>query len=740
MTLSRATGEGPASRLIDAFPGFVGIYTLQGGWLADNGRSRGVFGGPSDPEEGTAIWDLPPWSGSPELQTRARGAVDRAARGERFTFDAAIVGRSGVVADHEFTFSPVLDKAGGVSLVAVFGVDVSARSRAVEALVASERRYRELVENAGDGILVADVDGRHVDVNARACQMLGYAREELLGLRIRDLLDPTEPYPNLREIRASVRVESVLRHKDGTSLPVEITAVKLPDGNLLAIVRDITERKRAETALRQREEELVALSDATIEALFVHQGGVILATNKAARELYRLPPDGAVGQPLLDYVAPEAMDLVRHHIAARSAEPYEAVARRADGTTFPAAVQARTVTFRGRPARLAAIRDLTELRKMQASLAFADRMASVGTLAAGVAHEINNPLTFITVGLEDALRRLQAAPPDAATLRAVSDILRDAQEGARRVGAIVRDLKSFSRADDEATGPTELGPVIDYVARMAEAEIKHRARLVVDLGDVPPVEGSDTRLSQVFLNLLVNAAQAIPPGAASENTISVSARAANDRVVVTVSDTGQGIAPQLLERIFDPFVSTKAQGTGLGLAICHGIVTRLGGAIDVESAPGRGTTFRVTLPVARASRAEAPLPPATARRMPARKPRLLIVDDEPILLKTTARVLEDDHEIALANTAKEALALLEQGQRFDVILCDLMMPEMTGMQLFERLRERWPDMASRVVFLTGGVFTRQAANFLAASTRPHLDKPFTVEAVRQAVGKLMAGA
>ncbi|MFT3695843.1 MAG: ATP-binding protein [Kofleriaceae bacterium] len=253
------------------------------------------------------------------------------------------------------------------------------------------------------------------------------------------------------------------------------------------------------------------------------------------------------------------------------------------------------MTFRGRPARLAAIQDLTELRKMQASLAFADRMASVGTLAAGVAHEINNPLTFVTIGLATVSSRLERANvPD--ELRASLDqILRDAQDGAARVASIVRDLKVFSRADDESVGPVELAPVVQYATRMAASEIKHRARLELELGDPVYVLGNETRLGQVFLNLLINAAQAIPIGRADENLIAVRIERIADVAVISVFDTGVGIDSDLMPRIFEPFVTTKSSGTGLGLAICHGIVGRFGGTIEVSRATPQGTVFRVSL-------------------------------------------------------------------------------------------------------------------------------------------------
>jgi PAS domain S-box-containing protein len=469
----------------------------------------------------------------------------------------------------------------------------------------------------------------------------------------------------------------------------------------------------------------------------MHCDGIILATNRAARDLYRLGDDGAVGQPLLDYIAPEARATILERIALKSNTPYEAIARRADGTTFPAAVVARSTTFRGRPARLAAIRDLTELRQMQSSLAFADRMASIGTLAAGVAHEINNPLTFIMLNLEDAMHGLEAGQAGSPGIEAIIDMLRDAQVGAGRVRDIVRDLKTFSREDDDVVGSVELGPVIVYATRMANAELRHRAKLEVHVPELPRVRGNETRLGQVFLNLVVNAAQAIAQGAADENTVTVSAERREDVVVVSITDTGAGIAPEVLGRIFDPFVTTKSQGTGLGLPICHGIVTRLGGTITVESERGRGTTFRVTLPIADPpSRAEAP-PSSRSREEDHEGGRVLIVDDEAALLRSASRLLMPTYEVVTMRSAKLVLAALERGEHFDVILCDLLMPEMTGMALDEAVRERFPAVASRMVFLTGGVFTKQAEEFLATTHRPCIRKPFTAEALRGAVRSVL---
>jgi signal transduction histidine kinase len=261
-------------------------------------------------------------------------------------------------------------------------------------------------------------------------------------------------------------------------------------------------------------------------------------------------------------------------------------------------VRTRTAELEAANARLAD--SLQQLKTTQARLLFADRLASVGQLAAGVGHEINNPLAYVLSNLHfihKEMTRTQGAPKPEEREELLTAIA-DAREGAERVRLIVQDLKLLSRPDDASSGPVDLGVVLRRVIKLASHEIGRRARLVEELGELPPVQGSGAGLGQAFLNLLINAAQAIPEGNAAENEVRVKARwEAPERVVVEVSDTGRGIAPEHLERIFEPFFTTKpvGEGTGLGLAVCHGILQAHGGEIQVESQPGKGSTFRVSL-------------------------------------------------------------------------------------------------------------------------------------------------
>ncbi|QRK11709.1 HAMP domain-containing protein [Archangium violaceum] len=242
-----------------------------------------------------------------------------------------------------------------------------------------------------------------------------------------------------------------------------------------------------------------------------------------------------------------------------------------------------------------------QLQSAQAQLLFTDRLATIGQLAAGVGHEINNPLTFILSNLnyaQQVVTELEAAPT--AERRELLEALAEAREGAERVRLIVRDLKMLSHPDDRESGPVDLVKVVRSAAKMAAHEIRDRARLVQQVENVPPVHGNSARLCQVFLNLLINAAHAITPGQVERNEIQLVARVDDSqRVTVEVRDTGCGIPEDKLERVFEPFFTTKpvGEGSGLGLSVCQSIISAYGGKISVESEAGRGTTFRVSLPV-----------------------------------------------------------------------------------------------------------------------------------------------
>jgi len=383
-------------------------------------------------------------------------------------------------------------------------------------------------------------------------------------------------------------------------------------------------------------------------------------------------------------------------------------------------------------------RDITQQKAAEAQLVVSERLSSVGMLAAGVAHEINNPLAALIANLDFTVQELQRLP-EAPGREAVRDVLNDARSAADRIRLIVRDLKVFSRAGDDELGRVDVERVMESTLRMAWTEIRHRARLVKDYGRVPPVRANESRLGQVFLNLVVNAAQAIVEGAVERNVIRIATSVDQQgRVVVRIADTGPGIPAEARKRLFTPFFTTKpvGAGTGLGLSICHRIVTALGGEISFDSELGKGTEFRVVLPAAPAEEAFTTAPRAA---LPAstRRGRIMVIDDEAIVGKSLRLLLGREHEVTVMTDAKKALALLAAGETYDVILCDLMMPQMSGMDLYAEVETSAPDQAARFVFMTGGAFTVRARQFLDAIPNLRLEKPFDPIQLRGIVNSLI---
>ncbi len=386
-------------------------------------------------------------------------------------------------------------------------------------------------------------------------------------------------------------------------------------------------------------------------------------------------------------------------------------------------------------------RDVSDRKKLEAQLRLTETMSTVGTLAAGMAHEINNPLTYVIANLEYLAERLPQYGPWLGDRQAREWVsaLNEAREGAQRVQRIVKDLKEASRGGEDDFGEVDVEQVLESTLKLAANELQHHARIVREYARVPAVSGNASRLGQVFLNLLVNAAHAIREGAAHENEIRLILRTdAKGRVIVEIRDSGHGIPKEHLARLFDPFFTTKdvGEGTGLGLFICHRIVSDLGGAIEVESTLGAGSLFRVILPASGAPSERTELAPERAPA-DARRGRILVVDDDTLVAKALSRLLAEHHEVIALTSAGDALARLERGERFDLIFCDLMMPVTTGVEFHDRLRSLAPDQAERTIFITGGAFTEASRKFLETTANDRLEKPFDQHKLKAIVARYL---
>lgn len=395
-------------------------------------------------------------------------------------------------------------------------------------------------------------------------------------------------------------------------------------------------------------------------------------------------------------------------------------------------------------------RDVTSQKLTDARLLAADRMASVGILASGIIHELKNPLAALAANVELALGEVNAISENGAqsVARGVERMraeLRDAHECSGRIRDVVNDLDVLSQTDTIEAVPVNMQAVIEDSLRLTANQTRHSATIVKRYEQVPCVLGNEGRLGQLIRNLIINATQAIAPGNADQNQITINLM--NDpsgRVVVEVSDTGAGVDASIARRLFTPYFALNPVGRGISLelAICHRIVSALGGRITARSTPNEGSTFRVELPSAHVS---VPASPPATKSTPApthsgqRRGRLLFIDDDSLVLKLLTRIFEAEHETVATLSASDALSIVAEQRAFDLIFCDVMMPNTSGITFFEKLSQIAPELAERVVFMTGGAFNSVAQQFLAQVPNQHVAKPFDLAAIRALVHARVSG-
>jgi PAS domain S-box-containing protein len=609
--------------------------------------------------------------------------------------------------------------------------------------------FLSAADRAGVGLVLLQVAPalRATFVSARCSQILGRTVEEMLARPPLDLFPPEK----MAEIGAILA-----RHREGDLPPPTFEArVRRPDGRELALefgvgatlvegqpgsvifMRDATEAVLAKETLRRSEARWRTVIEGAPDGVVISRRGIIRYANPAATALLGCErAEELEGASFQEFLPEEDLRKMMARVAtlrpdgpAIGPEEYRARSRR--GRELVVEVTSVLYEDSDGPAVLGFARDVTEHRRLQAQLIRADRLAALGTMAAGVAHEINNPLGFAQLALDSLEQR--GPGPGAIFDEESRALLADIRHGVDRIAAVTGQLRTFSRRDqgsDTSTqGSASLQQVLANACRMVAREAQGRGRLECELGPLPAVRGDGAQLEQVFVNLLLNATQGLDP-ARSDGLVQLQATADDRRVVVVVRDDGAGIRNEDLARVFDPFFTTKpvGLGTGLGLFICHMILQRIGGEIAVESQLHRGTTVRVTLPIA--DPAEQPAPEAAPR--PARQARLriLVMDDEQAILRLLERGLGGQHEVVPAATCAEAALALGDGD-FDLVLLDLRMPDGGGLQLCEWLATKRPDLLPRVTFMTGGV--SDDGLIVSGQAIPVLRKPFTIAALEALV-------
>ena len=636
---------------------------------------------------------------------------------------------------------------------------------------ARERRLAMILETSGDALLAWSNEGKIMDANAAASRLTGLAHAELIGRPLADLVEDLADVSAASESGRSLRTR--LRGcARGAGLPVAITVTSVEHDPLVAahmLVRDIShfvaaEREAAEYLARLRvlEQQHRTLLDNAPLVIFRldAESGELLYINRRAEQLLGIAQSFACAHPgcLREAHADEAdrQSFDEALQAARRGRPlpaYEARLTRRAGDPLTASVQIYALTERERVVGIEGIlADISAEHAARLQLVQTDRLRTLGRLAASVAHEINNPAAFLMLGLEHLGRSLDNAQGQDGIgseegRREARQLVQQLSDALQRIAVIVRDLRLFSGPIRQRTGsepPADVNRAVQSALTLTRSQLVERARLMVDLEPVPPARIEQGRLAQVIVNLLVNAAQAIPAEESREHRINVITRVRGAEIEIEVSDTGGGIAAEDLGRIWAPFFTTKetGAGTGLGLSISRDIVERAGGRIEVVSpvveespASRRGSRFTVRLAVSRASIAPGKSPVkerAAAPAAPARRKRVLVVEDEVLLAGALAQQLSEHHDVRVTNAGTRALELLAT-DTFDVVLSDVRMPELSGDALYVQICARYPRYRDAFIFMTGIGIGTDLGRLQELYHRPILEKPFPLECLLETI-------
>ncbi len=606
----------------------------------------------------------------------------------------------------------------------------------------AEEKYHRLFDTTTDAFVAIDTAGKIIEFNKAFRQMVGYSDAELN--KISYLALTPEKWHALESKIVEEQVnkrgysdiyEKEYRRKDGVVFPVELRTFLLTDEaggptGMWAIVRDITGRKRIEEALKTSEERYRLLVENANEAIVVAQDDMLKFANPKTAELSGYSIEELMSIPFADIIHTDDQDMVMEQylrgLKGEVLPTFEFRISDKAGNIKWAEISSVSIVWEGKPAMLNLLTDITERKKAEQQALVNTNLASIGELVAGVAHEINNPLTGI-IGYAQLLTDRKGIPQD------VSDDLQKIYEESKRTVKIVQNLLRFARQYKPERTLVDINELLERTLELETYKLRtSNIELYTKMAaGLPFISADYNQLQQVVLNIMNNAQQAIAE-MKHKGKITVNTAADSDCVKISISDNGPGISPQNVDRIFDPFFTTKpaGSGSGLGLSVCHGIITEHGGNIYVESALGKGTTFSIELPIAESAPAVTEeKPQKKTRRQPGqkRKGSLLIVEDEPAIRSMLTRILSaDGYRVQAVSDGKAALSKLIKGT-YQLLLVDLKMPGMGGRELYETMKKKHPASVKNIIFITGDMMTADTHDFLASTGRPYLIKPFDSE-------------
>ncbi len=615
--------------------------------------------------------------------------------------------------------------------------DVTEQKKAQEKLSESERRYREHVEEIGDIVYVLDANRNLKYVNTTLGQYIGYSRGDRNPKNFKEIVTPRS-YNNLRNLfekQGSGKKQRIFEVELGGA-GNEVSVFEVSEKYITnrggsveihGIGRNITERKRAEEAMRESEAKFRNVFETSRDFMYISSpDGKIIDYNMSAKDFFGYSDEEIRGMSILDFYhnPDDRTDLIEKLKARGYVENYELKLKKKDGSLIDALAnivvrtdsEGNIVGFQG------SVRDITQMRGLEQQLMQAEKLSGLGTMISGVAHELNNPLTAIMGNAEFLLLR-KTTPAD--SIKSLEVILKESERAAK----IITGMLTFARNHKQERRMTSINEIIMESYKLREYNLKV-SNIDVRLslaGDLPPTYADPYQLQQVFTNIINNAQDAL--SGKRGGSLAIRSYLKYGALVIELEDDGPGIAEEDLKRIFDPFFTTKevGKGTGLGLSMAYGIIEEHGGRIDVESAPGRGAKFIVSIPVVGSRRKEKEV--VIGKKTELTGKRILIVDDEEHIRGLLSAVLSaNGHIVKTSSSGQEALALIEK-ESFDAIIMDIKMPGMEGTELYAHIVNNYPGMGKRILFITGDTMNDDTQVFLKLTENKYIAKPFRIEAL-----------
>ncbi len=751
-----AESEARYRSLVELSPDAVAIESR--GRLVFVNQAGARLLGADEPEQltGKRMLDLV----HPECRAAAKARARRARKGERPPLSQEkFVRLDGSVIDVEVAAGPASHQ--GKPAVLMIVRDITERKRAEEQLWQSIELFERTFMNQRDAIVIFDAGSppRAVDCNPATMTVLGYSREEMLGQPLEALVSEEENGPFLEMLQGAVRDAGYVHasgqavwRRDGATFPADLYVAPLKDKRgqgcgWVCVVRDVTERKRAEEALQASESRFRELAELLPGIVFeMNADGELTFVNRMGFEAFAYAEeDSGQGVNALDVVVPEdrpraSADLAMA-LAGEGVVTAEYTVLRKDGETFPVIVYANRVAQGSEGVGVRGIViDLTDQKRLEATVRHQDRLAAVGRLAGGIAHDFNNYLTTIALYAQS----LRSRPNLAAEVTGSTETILEQARGAAR---LVRQLLDFSRSSSVEKRPMDLAAFARSVADMLRRALSEEIDLAVEAsGDDCVVEADRDRMEQMLMNLALNARDAMPQGGelqvrvsrielGAEGEAPVGGMAPGSWIRLTVADTGVGLSDEARAHLFEPFFTTKepGKGTGLGLSQVYGIVVQHGGHITVESGRGEGTTFRIYLP----ARSDPTRRPAVRHHgsLPKSKRKaetIMLVEDEEAVRSAGRELLQSlGYQVLTASNGSEALEVYGAARKVNLVLTDLVMPGMSGENLVKELRGLDPGL--KALGMTGYALEQTADELREAGIVDIVEKPFDAGDLAQAV-------